>query len=444
MFNVLKYMVPSFVIVPMLKNPSSSVEVTAQVHASVMFISIVGFDEKARCLSAEELLRFLNRSFTEFDNVCQAHQVTKIETWKEEFVCAVGVVPSDVAENNRSGHSEILARLVLAALDMLNIETTPGTNTTGASTIAFKVGIHTGPVVAGVVGGKLPRFRLFGDTVNMAARMMQKGVAGQVQFGEETLRELPHWAAKHVARRGDVAMKGKDGPVAVYTIKGTSEDLHLDRPAAERTVSLFGPISGRSPTDDARSLAKTGILGALLGKTGPRLSIRTPRRLPREYVAATEFEKMLREMGVRPDETEFAKGGLRRFRCLGRCCRPWADFPEKAEDDFQVWFHEHKTCRNVVKRLAYHATILASMSVFEFVYLLYLFEALDMMQVYILCRIICCVILFGARAVMIHSRLGPSRHRRVSTSVAAVAWSRWLGRRIGVDLQCGNPPVYIV
>ncbi|CAK0865782.1 unnamed protein product [Prorocentrum cordatum] len=84
MYDVLKHMVPSFVIVPLLNSPACRVDVPNIERASVMFICLVGFDVQARSLTASELLGLLNRSFIEFDRVCQTHRVTKIETWMED------------------------------------------------------------------------------------------------------------------------------------------------------------------------------------------------------------------------------------------------------------------------------------------------------------------------------------------------------------------------
>lgn len=98
----------------------------------------------------------------------------------EEYVCAVGVRPDE-----QYGSREALSNLISFALAVLELVQSSLEGST------FKMGLHTGPVVAGVVGHKLPRYRLFGDTVNMAAQMMQKGVPGELQFGEATRQLLP-------------------------------------------------------------------------------------------------------------------------------------------------------------------------------------------------------------------------------------------------------------
>ncbi|CAL1127877.1 unnamed protein product [Cladocopium goreaui] len=130
-------------------------------------------------------MEFLNSTFTMMDLICAEHAVTKIETVGEEYVCAVGVVPEDEQEAKDSGHTAVLGRLIQAAAEILAAR-----KPKMGLPVTFKMGMHTGPVVAGVIGQKLPRFRLFGDTVNTAARMMQKGFSGSLQFGPEAWKMM--------------------------------------------------------------------------------------------------------------------------------------------------------------------------------------------------------------------------------------------------------------
>ncbi|CAE7843096.1 gcy-22 [Symbiodinium microadriaticum] len=118
------------------------------------------------------------------DDICRKHKVTKIETVAEEYVACVGVTPSDQEVNNDPGrgHSVLLDGLLKASEEILALQE----KVVQGDKVKFKMGLHTGDIVAGVIGSKLPRFRLFGNTINTAARMMQKGEPGTVQFGLET------------------------------------------------------------------------------------------------------------------------------------------------------------------------------------------------------------------------------------------------------------------
>jgi len=228
MFHILEYMVPVHVIVNMLKNPGAVIAEPIDC-VSILFVMIVDFDTYARSYSPENLLAFLNQHFTLFDSICAQHEVTKIETVGEEFVCAVGVVPKDIEQAKIDGcHAEILGRLVRVGSDILNLQ---------SGKVKFKLGAHTGPLVAGVIGLKLPRFRLFGDTINTAARMMQKGEPGKMQFGEETRRALPHWA--NAKLRGEIEMKGK-GQVTTYYL-----DCGTDREAQQSAKSQHEGVRHR-------------------------------------------------------------------------------------------------------------------------------------------------------------------------------------------------------
>ncbi|CAE7404706.1 Npr1, partial [Symbiodinium natans] len=220
-FRILEYMVPVHVIVPMLRGAVIAEKVN---RASILFVMFVDFDQTARKKEPEALLAYLNHYFTKFDDICSAHEVTKIETVGEEYVSAVGVVPRDIEADKEMGHAVILGRLIKAAKEILRVQR----DTQGSEEeVKLKMGIHTGPVVAGVIGQKLPRFRLFGDTINTAARIMQKGLPGELQFGEATKSCLPKGVAYRW--RDNIEMKGK-GKVPTWLL-GAGEASPSSGPA---------------------------------------------------------------------------------------------------------------------------------------------------------------------------------------------------------------------
>lgn len=244
-FNIFEAMVPEHVVGRMLKNVAKEQDdcepIAERVECvSILFVLIADFDHFTHKKTPAELLRFLNQQFTAFDKICMANQVTKIETVGEEYVACVGVLPQDIELNRQHGHGPLLERLCMAAGEMLHRQTDDGEDS-----VKYKMGIHSGPIVAGVIGHKLPRYRLFGDTINSAARMMQKGLPGQLQFGKETYALLSPELKEKVKLRGEVEMKGK-GKILAYTYE--PEPLAVEPPMSF-TASQAGKMSNNQDSE---------------------------------------------------------------------------------------------------------------------------------------------------------------------------------------------------
>lgn len=205
-FRILGYMMPPHVVTPMLAQPEEPIADLVD-HVTILFVSIADFDRLTRSRTPSQLLRLLNDTFSKFDAICARNQITKLETVAEEYVACVGVLPEDIEFNTQRGHSCLLERLLNASTEILACQTRE---------VRFKLGMHSGQIVAGVVGTKLPRYRLFGDTIGTAARMMQTALPGQLYFSEDTYADVDDERDIGVTFRGEVEMKGK-GKVSVYT-----------------------------------------------------------------------------------------------------------------------------------------------------------------------------------------------------------------------------------
>ena len=159
-------------------------------------------------MTPDEIVEILNEAFSEFDRLADRYGVEKIKTIGDCYMAAAGVpVP-------RPDHAHVLA---LMALD---IQRLVAERTFRGHRLRFRIGLNSGPLVAGVIGERKFIYDLWGDTVNTASRMESHGVAGTIQVTEATRRHLePRFA---LSDRGTLAIKGK-GEMPTFTLEGERE-----------------------------------------------------------------------------------------------------------------------------------------------------------------------------------------------------------------------------
>ncbi|MFQ5967586.1 MAG: adenylate/guanylate cyclase domain-containing protein [Acidimicrobiia bacterium] len=173
---------------------------------SVLFADLVGFTSHTQQVSAQELVEELNRIFSAFDGLADRHGVQKIKTLGDGYMAVAGVpIPRD-------DHLDVACQM---ALDM---QKSMGRLAEDLhSDLRLRIGINTGPAVAGIIGTTRFSYDLWGDTVTTASRMESHGEAGQIQVTDAVFR-----AAKdrfHFAPVGTIDVKGK-GPMETYTLSG--------------------------------------------------------------------------------------------------------------------------------------------------------------------------------------------------------------------------------
>ncbi|WP_206057193.1 adenylate/guanylate cyclase domain-containing protein [Nitratireductor sp. XY-223] len=175
-------------------------------QVTILFADIVGFTEMAGRSSPETLVTLLNRIFSRFDSLVDALDLEKIKTIGDAYMVVAGLPAA------RPDHAQAIARL---ALEMM-VATEQEARETGKD-LEIRVGIHSGPVVAGVIGQKKFAYDLWGDTVNIAARMESHGEAGKIQISDDTAGLLGD--GFELEPRGAIEIKGK-GQMATYFLTG--------------------------------------------------------------------------------------------------------------------------------------------------------------------------------------------------------------------------------
>ena len=173
---------------------------------TVLFADLVGFTELSQKLSPAELVEMLNRTFSSFDDLAEHFGVEKIKTIGDCYMVAAGL-PERTAD-----HAQVVARMALGMREAL-IQI----NRDGGYSLRLRIGLHTGPVVAGVIGKRKFIYDLWGDTVNTASRMESSGSPGEIQVTREVFDRLQ--GQFEMERRGLIQVKGK-GEMETFLLKG--------------------------------------------------------------------------------------------------------------------------------------------------------------------------------------------------------------------------------
>jgi urea ABC transporter urea binding protein len=181
-------------------------------QATIMFADLVDFTGFSSRISPTELVDLLNDIFSTFDELALKHNLEKIKTIGDSYM-VVGGLPTPM-EN----HAEAIAEM---ALDMQQA-ITQFTRDDGQP-FQLRIGINTGPVVAGVIGMRKFIYDLWGDAVNIAARMESQGKARLIQVTESTKVRLEH--QYHFEQRGEIHVKGK-GPMTTYWLMGKKTNIY--------------------------------------------------------------------------------------------------------------------------------------------------------------------------------------------------------------------------
>ena len=148
-------------------------------EVTMLVADVVGFAELAPAMGPERLAKVLDEVFADFDRLASGHGLRKVKTLGNAWMASAGV-PEPVADH--AAMAALLSLEMLASLERYNERTT--------STLQVRIGIATGPVVAGVIGRARYVYDVWGDAANSASRMEAYGVAGRVQVSETTRKLL--------------------------------------------------------------------------------------------------------------------------------------------------------------------------------------------------------------------------------------------------------------
>lgn len=186
---------------------------------TVFFSDIVRFTDYASSLGPMKIVDLLDRLYAEFDRLAEKHELFKVETIGDSYMVCGALVGGQ-----ETTHAAKVAAFAVEAMSAA--KATPiDTENTSLGNVQIRGGFHCGPVVGGVVGRSTPRFCLFGDTINVAARMEQNSEPGRILVSDAAAQLLRSQSCNpNLFSRGHVFVKGK-GPMLLWWLEPNDEPV---------------------------------------------------------------------------------------------------------------------------------------------------------------------------------------------------------------------------